>query len=258
MWDRQPRLGERTGPDASTTADTAAPRCPPGPYSLADLGGDVLKRLDAHGLQRVHYCGLSLGGMVGMWLAVNHPQRIERLVLCNTSAHLNPQAYATRARDVRTAGSLAGVADAVLARWLTPDYAREHPGVADGLRAQLLGTSPEGYAGCCEAIAAMDLRPDLPRIAAPTLCVAGARGPGHPARAPGADRGRGARRTARDPLAGRPPVPGGAGAGGGDPDPRPAKERPMSDDPCMTRACACDERCSATSTSTAPPTPRRR
>ena len=157
-----------------------ASAAPPGPYSLADLGGDVLASLDARGLERVDYCGLSLGGMVGMWLAVHHPERIGRLVLCNTSAHLNPEAYAARAREVRAAGTVALVADGVLARWLTPLYTRGHPAVVAGLRAQLVETAPEGYAGCCEAIAGMDLRPELGRIAAPTLCVAGREDPATP------------------------------------------------------------------------------
>ena len=153
---------------------------PPGPYSLADLAGDVLQRIDARGLQRVSFCGVSLGGMVGMWLAAHHPERIERLVLCNTAAHLDGAAYAARAEQVRSAGTVAVVADAVLARWLTPDYAAEHPEVAAALRAQLDHTPPEGYAGCCEAIAAMDLRADLARIRAPTLCIAGREDPATP------------------------------------------------------------------------------
>jgi 3-oxoadipate enol-lactonase len=153
---------------------------PSGPYSLADLGGDVIAMLDARGLRRVSFCGLSLGGMVGMWLAVHHPERIDRLVLCCTAAHLNPDSYAARAREVRAAGTVEPVADAVLQRWLTPDYAREHPDVVAGLRAQLTSTPAEGYAACCEAIATMDLRPDLRRIAAPTLCIAAREDPATP------------------------------------------------------------------------------
>jgi 3-oxoadipate enol-lactonase len=153
---------------------------PPGPYSIADLGGDVVTHLDSLRLERVHCCGLSLGGMVGMWLAAHHPERVDRLVLCATSAHLDGEAYAERGRAVREAGTLSGIADSVLARWLTPDYAREHPEVQAALRAQLEHTPVEGYASCCDAIAAMDLRPDLARITAPTLCVAGREDPATP------------------------------------------------------------------------------
>lgn len=153
---------------------------PRGPYSLADLGGDVIAMLDARGLRTVDFCGLSLGGMVGMWLAAHHSERIERLVLCCTAAHLNPDSYATRAREVRAAGSVEQLADTVLERWLTPAYAREHPDVAADLRAQLAHTPAEGYAACCEAIASMDLRPDLQRINAPTLCIAAREDPATP------------------------------------------------------------------------------
>jgi 3-oxoadipate enol-lactonase len=153
---------------------------PPGPYTIADLGSDVVAHLDSLSLERVHYCGLSLGGMVGMWLAAHHPERVERLVLCCTSAHLHPEAYAERARAVREAGALTEISDSVLARWLTPEYAADHPEVEAALRAQLEHTPVEGYAACCEAIAAMDLRDDLPSIAAPTLCIAGREDPATP------------------------------------------------------------------------------
>lgn len=180
MWDPLlPELGELDTLTLDHRGHGVAP-VPPGPYSLADLGGDIVAALDARGLARVDYCGLSLGGMVGMWLAINHPERIDRLILCNTAPHLNPQAYADRAVEVRAAGTVASVADAVLARWLTPAYAAGHPQVVDRLRAQLQQTSPEGYAACCEAIAGMDLRPGLPTIRARTLCIAGREDPATP------------------------------------------------------------------------------
>ena len=145
---------------------------PPGPYSLAELGGDVLALLDAQGVARASFCGVSLGGMVGMWLAAHHPERVQRLVLCCTAAHLDPGSFRERAALVRRVGTPAVVADAVVERWLTPDYAQRNPDVVDSLRAQLVATPAEGYAGCCEAIAGMDLRGDLGAIAAPTLCIA--------------------------------------------------------------------------------------
>ncbi len=142
---------------------------PPGPYDIADLGRDVLALLDRLGLARVHYVGLSLGGMVGMWLAAHAPERIDRLALLCTAAHLPPAAgWQGRAATVR-AGGLAAVAETVVGRWFTAGF---DPG--PGPRAMLLATPIEGYAACCEAIAAMDLRPDLPRITAPTLVIAGA------------------------------------------------------------------------------------
>ncbi len=146
---------------------------PAGPYRLPALGADVLALLDALGVRRFHAGGLSLGGMVAMWLAANHPDRVDRLALCCTSAHMPPeQGWVERAARVRAEGT-AAVADAVVARWLTPDFARERPEVLARLRDMLVATPAEGYAGCCEAIATMDLRPDLTRVQAPTLVIAG-------------------------------------------------------------------------------------
>jgi len=148
---------------------------PPGPYAIADLGRDVLALLDELAIERTDWCGLSLGGMVGMWLAANAPARIGRLVLLCTSAHMPPaEDWRRRAAAVRAAGAVDAVADAVVARWLTPAFAAAEPALRDRLRAMLAASPPDGYAACCEAIAAMDLREQLPRIAAPTLIVAGA------------------------------------------------------------------------------------
>jgi 3-oxoadipate enol-lactonase len=144
-----------------------------GPYRIDELGGDVLALADRLGAQRFAVAGLSLGGMVGMWLAARAPQRVDRLVLLCTSAYLPPaQGWRDRAATVR-AGGTAAVADAVVARWFTPAWAGEHPAQVAGATAMLLGVPAEGYAGCCEAIAALDLRADLSRVTAATLVIAG-------------------------------------------------------------------------------------
>jgi 3-oxoadipate enol-lactonase len=146
---------------------------PPGPYAISDLGRDALALLDVLGLERVGYCGLSLGGMVGMWLAAHAPERIDRLALCCTSAWLPPaEGWRERAARVRAGGTVA-VADMVLARWFSAEWAAGHRAEVQRARAMLLSIPSEGYAGCCEAIASMDLRGDLPSIAAETLVVAG-------------------------------------------------------------------------------------
>lgn len=146
---------------------------PPGPYQIADLGRDLLALLDRLGLGRVSYCGLSLGGMVGMWLAAYAPERVDRLALCCTSAWLPPaEGWRDRAARVRTGGTVA-VADTVLSRWFSAEWAANHPAEVERARAMLLDIPREGYAGCCEAIATMDLREELPRITADTLVVAG-------------------------------------------------------------------------------------
>jgi 3-oxoadipate enol-lactonase len=154
---------------------------PVGPYSIAGLGSDVLRLLDEHGIQTARYCGVSLGGMVGMWLAATAPDRIGALAVCCTSAYLQPaQMWADRAARVRSAG-MASISQQVVGRWFTPAFAGRHPGTAAGFVATLeREVAPEGYAGCCEAIAAMDLRPLLGSVTARTLVIAGADDPATP------------------------------------------------------------------------------
>jgi 3-oxoadipate enol-lactonase len=153
---------------------------PPGPYRIEDLGMDLLALLDHLGLDRVHLGGLSLGGMVAMWLAAHAPERVDRLVLLCTSARLGPpETWVRRAASVR-AGGMETIAEAVLARWFTPGFVERHPGVVGWARRLLFTTPPEGYAGCCAAIGKMDLIPVLGRITAPTLVIAGAEDPATP------------------------------------------------------------------------------
>jgi 3-oxoadipate enol-lactonase len=146
-----------------------------GPYAIGDLGEDVVALLDELEIDRAAFCGVSLGGMVGLWLAANTPQRVSHLIACCTSAQLDaPQAWAQRAAEVRAAGSTAPIADAVVARWVTPAFAAARPDVAEGLRAMLLASPAEGYASCCAALEHLNLRDALERVRAPTLVVAGA------------------------------------------------------------------------------------
>lgn len=143
---------------------------PPGPYTVAELARDVLELLDELGLERFALCGLSLGGMVAMWLAVHVPERLERLVLACTSARMQaPDAYAERAATVRRDG-IEPVADAILSRWFS---GLTGPETRARFREILLGTAPEGYAGCCEALARWDFRDELARVSVPTLVIAG-------------------------------------------------------------------------------------
>ena len=152
---------------------------PPGPYRMEQLGGDLLGLLDQLGLERVSFCGLSLGGMVGMWLAANAPERVERLALCCTSAKVDPSPYLERAAKVR-AGGTGSVTGEVVERWFTPGFRERAPETVARAVAMLLATPAEGYAGCCEAIAAMDLRPGLGSITAPTPVLAGGDDPATP------------------------------------------------------------------------------
>ena len=153
---------------------------PEAPYSIADLGDDLLALLDRHGTERASLCGVSLGGMVSMWVAAHAPERVDRVVLCSTSARMGPpELWTERAALVRREG-MGAVADTVVARWFTPGFAAGRPDVVAAIRAQLASTPPEGYASCCEAIKDMDQRPDLPSVTAPTLVIAAEGDPSTP------------------------------------------------------------------------------
>jgi len=152
----------------------------PGPYSIELLGRDMLALLDRVGVDRTHYCGLSIGGMVGMWLAAHAPQRIDRLALCCTSAHLPPPStWTDRAATVRAQG-VGAIAEVVVGRWFTPAFHEREPRTVAAFTEALAAIPAEGYAGCCEAIATMDLRSELAAITAPTLVVSGAADPATP------------------------------------------------------------------------------
>jgi 3-oxoadipate enol-lactonase len=154
---------------------------PPGPADIADLGGDVLALLERLELERVSYAGVSLGGMVGMWLAAHAPERIERLVCVCSSAYLPPpEVWATRAASVREAGSVGVLSDAILERWFTRAYAERNPDVMAWMETMLCECPAEGYATCCGVIEHLDLRADLARITAPTLVIAAAEDPSTP------------------------------------------------------------------------------
>ena len=185
---------------------------PSGPYEIDDLGHDVLALLDALEIERASYCGLSIGGMVGMWLGTHAPERIERLVLVCTSAHLPPaEGWAERAAAVRAAGTVEVVADAVVERWLTPGFAAEHPGAAGRAARDAGRHRSERLRGeACGAIERMDLRAELGRIEAPTLVISGAGDAATPPEHQRADRGLDRGRAARDRRARRPPRRGRA------------------------------------------------
>lgn len=146
---------------------------PPGPYRIADLADDALALLDSLGLEQVAWCGLSLGGMVGMHLASEAPQRIRRLTLCCTSAHFpDPTVWSDRIAAV-SGGGTAPIAPTVVSRWFTPQWAAANPvPVADAI-GQVAATSDDGYLACCEALRVWDHRERLGAITAPTLVIAG-------------------------------------------------------------------------------------
>lgn len=181
MWDAQaPMLSDRFRLLRYDHRGHGGSPVPPGPYTIEELGRDVLALLDELGIERFSFCGLSVGGMVGMWVAGEAPERVDRLVLCCTSARFAPpDAWDERARTVREQG-VGAIADAVLERWFTPAFRENRPEIVEWARGMLRGTPAEGYAGCCEAIRDADLRGRLGAVRTPTLVIAGADDPAAP------------------------------------------------------------------------------
>ena len=174
MWDPQvPALARRLRVLRYDRRGHGGSAVTPGPYTIEQLGRDALGLLDALGLDRVHYCGLSLGGMTGMWLGTNAGNRIEKLVLCNTAAHIGaPDPWNARIEAVRK-GGMAAIEAAVMARWFTPRFLERPTSMLGRMREVFLGLSPEGYVAACAAVRDMDQRESIARIAAPTLVIAG-------------------------------------------------------------------------------------
>jgi 3-oxoadipate enol-lactonase len=146
-------------------------------FGIGQLGRDVIGLLDHLGIARAAFCGISMGGLTGQWLAVHAPHRIAKLVLANTAATIGTaDGWSTRADQVRSAG-MAPVADGAAARWFTPAFIERAPGTVARLLATLRAQDPQGYAACCDALAGADLRGTVGAIAAPTLIVAGEHDP---------------------------------------------------------------------------------
>lgn len=181
MWDAQAdALAEHFRVVRYDTRGHGGSPVPTGPYDIDDLADDVVALLDSLDVEKAHFVGLSLGGMTGMRLAARNPERVRRLVVLCTGAKLEPaSAWHDRASMVRAQGTGA-VAEAVVQRWFTSPYLDANPDVKASSEAVVAATPAEGYASCCEVIATMDLRPDLPTISAPTLAIAGADDPATP------------------------------------------------------------------------------
>ncbi|MDE3136004.1 MAG: 3-oxoadipate enol-lactonase [Acidobacteriota bacterium] len=145
----------------------------PGPYSVDQLGRDVLRLLDALNLDRVHFCGLSLGGMIGMWLGVNAPERLHSLVLANTAARIGTvEGWNARIERIREVG-LAAAAPSIVERWLTPEFRARAPELRQSLERMLVATPAEGYVACCAALRDADLREAIAAIRLPVLVIGG-------------------------------------------------------------------------------------
>lgn len=181
MWD--PQLEAFAADYRVLTYDTrghGASDAPPGSYSLDRLGQDVVDLVNHLEIEQFHFCGLSLGGMTGQWLAIHASERIDRLVLANTASRIGPaSAWQDRIETVLSKGMHA-IAQPLLERWFTPEFIAQQPPALVELEAVLLSTLPQGYAGCCAAIRDADLTPLLSLIDRTTLVISGLRDPATP------------------------------------------------------------------------------
>lgn len=150
---------------------------PQGPYTIDQLGQDVVKLLDYLNIEKAAFCGISMGGLTGQWLAINRPERFNQVVICNTAAKIGQEkAWLERASLVREQG-LTPIASTAAGRWFTEAFVQSNPDIITKLSNDLGAGSPEGYASCCEALAKADLREQLKQVKIPVFIIAGQQDP---------------------------------------------------------------------------------
>lgn len=178
MWDAQVAvLVKRFYVVRYDTRGHGGSSAPQGPCTIAQLGGDVIGLLDHLDIERAHFVGLSMGGVIGQWLGAHAPGRLHKLVLANTASKIGTrEAWQARAAAVR-AGGMNEIAAGSPARWFTPGFVARQAVVVGTMQKTVRGLDPEGYAACCDALAVADLTQELRRIEAGTLVIAGAEDP---------------------------------------------------------------------------------
>lgn len=159
------------------TRGHGASSAPQGPYSIDQLGQDVVNLLDHLNIEKAAFCGISMGGLTGQWLAINRPERFNQVVVCNTAAKIGQeQAWNDRAALVREQG-LQPIASTAASRWFTEPFIQSNATVVNNLQNDLGAGSPEGYASCCEALAKADVREQLKQVKIPVFIIAGQQDP---------------------------------------------------------------------------------
>jgi 3-oxoadipate enol-lactonase len=184
MWDAQiPALTQKFRVLRYDSRGHGLSEVTPGPYAIAGLAQDVVGLLDALQISAAHYCGISVGGLIGQWLGINAPKRFRSLTLCNTAARIgSTDGWNTRIAAVKESG-IAPIADSVASRWFTEDFAKRAPAQVEAARQMLLHTLPEGYMATCAALRDEDLRDTISHVGLPTLVISGT----HDAATPPAD-----------------------------------------------------------------------
>ncbi|WP_128548131.1 bifunctional 3-oxoadipate enol-lactonase/4-carboxymuconolactone decarboxylase PcaDC [Larkinella soli] len=146
---------------------------PPGPYAIDQLGQDVIDLMDRLGIRQAAFCGLSMGGLTGQWLAIHHPDRIRKLVLSNTGAKIGNDERWNGRIDTVTRHGMAAIADETMERWFTESYRERHPERVAAVRTLFLRSPVPGYAACCAAIRDADFRERVKEITVETLVITG-------------------------------------------------------------------------------------
>jgi 3-oxoadipate enol-lactonase len=174
MWDPQVQeLSERFRILRYDTRGHGASDVPAGAYSMDRLGGDVIELLDALNISQADFCGLSLGGMIGQWLGIHAPDRINRLILCNTSSFTGPAEQWNGRISSVLRDDISETAGMFLRNWFPPKMLEAESAIVKTVRSMLLGTDPRGLAGCYAAVRDMDMRRTIALIGCPTLVIAG-------------------------------------------------------------------------------------
>jgi 3-oxoadipate enol-lactonase len=174
MWDPQmPEFRKKFRVLRYDTRGHGQSSVTPGPYAIEQLGRDVLALLDELQIDRVYFCGLSMGGQTGMWLALDAPARLHKLILCNTAAKIGtPEIWNPRIEAVRKSG-MRGISTAVMERWFSAAYRTQSPDVVASTKLMVEGANPDGYVANCAAIRDFDARDTIAAIRVPTLVIAG-------------------------------------------------------------------------------------
>jgi len=147
------------------------------PYSMDQLGRDAIGVMDALGIKTAHWCGLSLGGMVGMWILTHAPERIDKAVLANTAAYMGPVELWNGRIETARRGGMRALVEPTIERWFPEHFRQAAPATMDRMRAMILRTPVEGYTGCCAAIRDMDQRTAIRSITNSVLVIIGSRDP---------------------------------------------------------------------------------
>jgi len=174
MWSHQvAALGKKLRLLRYDTRGHGRSSVPSGDYTMEQLGRDVLGLLDLLGIRKAHFCGVSLGGMTGLWLGVHAPERLHSLIACDTAARIGTvDSWNARMAQVRAEG-MAAIAEGTLERWYSAGFRAAHAQEVDVTRQMLLGTSVAGYTGCCAAIRDEDMTEAVGSVDVPTLVVVG-------------------------------------------------------------------------------------